>query len=99
MHFQISYKSLHTLLGAFEVNLNPVIPVEHPSTERVGTRQAIDKRSKAHALHYAPHPDRAGARGLCYSAFTARIAAQQSDLLHSVIFSQAGTSRCAPDHA
>jgi hypothetical protein len=52
-----SDKYFHVLIGTFEVNLNSLVTVEHPTSQRIGACQTIDKRAEANPLHYTAHPN------------------------------------------
>jgi hypothetical protein len=54
---EIANKRCHTLLTAFQVDLDSFAIVQHPSAEGVGARQAIHKGAKAHALHHSANPN------------------------------------------
>ena len=47
--------------GALQMNIHALRLVQHPSGERLRARQAKNERTKADALHHAPHANRARA--------------------------------------
>src|ERR1700730_4121384 len=70
--FQVLNKSLQLWLGAFQINLNPLLAAQHPSRERVGARETIHVRTKANALHHAANSNRTGT-GHRYSTSTMQL--------------------------
>jgi hypothetical protein len=51
----LSNERFHIPLGAFKVNFDSLVAVEHPTGKGVGARQTVHKWAKAHALYHATH--------------------------------------------
>ena len=87
--FEILHESPQSWLSAFHKNLNALLAIQHPSGERVGASEAINKRTKANALHHAANSNGActGHRSFHIHHATAALPADLHDL---AIFNQHG---------
>jgi hypothetical protein len=57
LRFQVPDKRLQAGLGAFEMNFNSFLRVQHPSIQSISAGGAIDERTESHALHYSLNSD------------------------------------------